>query len=133
PSRRSAAAGDHLGIPTDRLLAADGERRVHRVRRQRRRRRHTGPCRVGAQGGPERDSRGRRVTGMLIVADDLSGAAETAGAVTAVTSGVADLRFGIPEDAHAADTVRVLDTDSRAMEPRPAGETTVRALRGAHP
>ncbi|TXN30946.1 four-carbon acid sugar kinase family protein [Lacisediminihabitans profunda] len=68
---------------------------------------------------------------LVIIADDLSGAAETAGAIAAATSAVVELRMEPWPGPHPQ--VLVIDTDSRAMRPSHAVLECAKALASIDP
>lgn len=71
------------------------------------------------------------MTRLLIIADDLSGAAETAGAVAEATGAAPALHLGRVDDTDAP--VVAVDTGSRAMPPAGGAEATLQAMRRRHP
>lgn len=65
---------------------------------------------------------------LVIVADDLSGAAEAAGAVRSTTSAAVELLL-VPSDG-APPQAAAIDTDSRGLDEQSASERVLVALRG---
>lgn len=78
------------------------------------------------------DSTALEAHDILVIADDLAGAAESAAAVTLSSGAPSELRLGVSQTIPGSDAVLVIDTDSRYSSAADA-RTAVRAAVSARP